>query len=125
MSYVAVIVRLDTQAMVQAVAGLFVSVSELSGIIGIVVVGGSQFGASIAGLLALSVAINLNLAIFNRLPLPPLDGGRIVSALLERIDQPLSRVQAPVMLVGWSFMLALMAYATIRDLGRLSLSVLS
>ena len=116
---------LDAQAMVQAVSGLFVSASELSGIIGIVAVGGSQFGASASGLLAFAVAINLNLAIFNLLPFPPLDGGRIVFALLERIYQPLSRVQAPVMLVGWAFMLALMAYATIQDLARLSLSVLS
>ena len=115
---------LDLQVMVQAIAMLFAGVGEVSGIVGIVALGG-QLGSTLAGLLAFSVAINLNLAIFNLLPLPPLDGGRIAFSLLEKIYQPLSRIQAPVTLAGWVFMLALMAYATILDLGRLGLSVLS
>jgi regulator of sigma E protease len=72
-----------------------------------------------------SVAINLNLQIFNLLPFTPLDGGRIAFSLLERIYRPLYRIQASVTLVGWVFMLALMVYATIHDLGRLGLSILS
>jgi regulator of sigma E protease len=103
---------------------LFAGVGEVSGIVGIVALG-DQLGSTLAGLTAFSVAINLNLAIFNLLPLPPLDGGRIAFSLLEKIYQPLFRIQAPVTLAGWVFMLALMAYATILDLGRLGLSVLS
>jgi len=59
------------------------------------------------------------------LPFPPLDGGRIVFAVLEKIYRPLFRIQAPVTLAGWAFMLALMVYATIHDLGRIGLDVLS
>jgi regulator of sigma E protease len=116
---------LDVQSMVQAIAMLFVGLGEISGIIGIVAIGGSQFGSTLAGLLAFSVAINLNLAIVNLLPLPPLDGGRIAFSLLQKIYRPLYRIQAPVTLAGWVFMLALMVYATIQDLGRLGLSMLS
>ena len=116
---------LDSQSMVQAIAMLFADMSEISGIVGIVAIGGAQFGSTLAGLLAFSVAINLNLAIFNLLPFPPLDGGRIAFSLLEKIYQPLCRIQVPVTLAGWAVMLALMVYATIHDLGRLGLNVLS
>lgn len=116
---------LDLQTMAGAVAMLFTGPGEVSGIVGIVAIGGSQFGSTLAGLLAFWVAINLNLAIFNLLPFPPLDGGRIAFSLLETIYRPLHRLQAPVTLAGWAVMLALMVYATIQDLGRLGLNMLS
>ena len=114
---------LELQSMVQAIAMLFVDMGQMSGILGIVAIGGSQFGSSLAGLLAFSVAINLNLAIFNLLPFPPLDGGRIAFSVFEKIYRPLYRIQAPVTLAGWVLMLALMVYATIQDLGRLGLAI--
>jgi len=116
---------LDVQLVAQAIAMLLTGVGEISGIVGIVAIGGSQFGSTLAGLLAFSVAINLNLATFNLLPFPPLDGGRIVFAVLEKIYRPLSRIQVPLTLAGWGFMLALMVYATLHDLGRIGLDVLS
>jgi regulator of sigma E protease len=116
---------IDLQQVAQAIAMLFTGVGEISGIVGVVAIGGSQFGSTLAGLLAFSVAINLNLAIFNLLPFPPLDGGRIAFAVLEKIHRPFFRIQAPVTLAGWAIMLGLMVYATVNDLGRIGLSVLS
>ncbi len=116
---------IDLQQMAQAIPMLFTGVGEISGIVGIVAIGGSQFGSTLAGLLAFSVAINLNLAIFNLLPFPPLDGGRIAFAVLEKIYRPIFRIQAPVTLAGWVIMLGLMVYATVNDLGRIGLSVLA
>jgi regulator of sigma E protease len=110
---------MNLQQMGQAILMLFGDLGEVSGIVGIIAIGGSQFGASLAGLLAFSVAINLNLAIFNLLPIPPLDGGRIVFSILEKIYQPLYRIQAPATLAGWLLMMALMVYATIHDIGRM------
>ncbi len=72
------------------------------------------------GLLAFSVLINLNLAVLNLLPLPPLDGGRILFCLLEKVYRPLARMQTPVTLLGWGFVLAVMVYATIQDVGRIA-----
>jgi regulator of sigma E protease len=125
LSFAATTLWLDSQSMVQAISMLFAGRGEISGILGIVAIGGSQFGSTLAGLLAFSVAINLHLALFNLLPFPPLDGGRIAFSLLEKIYRPLYRMQAPITLAGWAFMLALMVYATIHDLGRLGFSILS
>ena len=116
---------MNLQQLAQAIVMLFAGMGELTGIVGIVAIGGSQFGSTLAGLLAFSVAINLNLAMVNLVPFPPLDGGRIAFALLEKIYRPLVRIQTPVTLAGWAVMLALMVYATIHDLGRIGLSVLS
>ena len=105
--------------LVRAVGALFAGAGELSGVVGIVAVGGARFGSTLEGLLAFSVLIHLNLAILNMLPLPPLDGGRIVFATLTKLHRPLARLQTPVMLAGWAFMLAVMIYATILDVGKL------
>ena len=113
----------DLQQIAQAIPMLFTGAGEISGIVGIVAIGGSQFGSTLAGLLAFSIAINLNLAIFNLLPFPPLDGGRIAFAVLEKIHRPFFRIQAPVTLAGWVIMLGLMVYATFKDLGRIGVSV--
>jgi regulator of sigma E protease len=94
-------------------------VDQLSGIVGIVAVGGTQFGSTLASLLTFSVMINLSLAVMNLLPLPPLDGGRILFCVLEKIYRPVVRLEAPVTLAGWTMVLLLMAYVTVQDLGRI------
>ena len=103
----------------KAVAALFSGAGELSGVVGIVATGGSMFGSSLKGLVIFSVSINLNLAMLNLLPLPPLDGGRIVFATLTKIWRPLVRLQTPVTVAGWVALLALMAYATVHDVVRI------
>ncbi|MYD69231.1 MAG: site-2 protease family protein [Acidobacteria bacterium] len=108
------------QLLAFAVSTLFVDPSQISGIVGIVAIGGAEFGSTAVGLLTFSVWINLNLAVLNLLPLPPLDGGRILFCLLEKVYGPLTRLQTPVTLAGWAFVLAVMVYATIQDLGRIA-----
>ena len=41
------------------------------------------------GLLAMAVAMNLSLAVFNLIPLPPLDGSRVATLLIPRSVAPL------------------------------------
>lgn len=98
---------------------LFGDFGQISGIVGIVALGGSEFGSTWAGLLAFSVAINISLAVLNLLPLPPLDGGRILFCVLEKIYRPTARVEASVTLVGWALVLVLMVCVTVQDVGRI------
>jgi regulator of sigma E protease len=98
---------------------LFADFGQLSGIVGIVAVGGTEFGSTLAGLLTFSVLINISLAVMNLLPLPPLDGGRILFCVLEKIYRPIAKVEAPVTLAGWALVLVLMVCVTVQDVGRI------
>lgn len=79
-----------------------------------------RFGA--LGLLELLGALSLNLAVVNLLPLPALDGGRLVFVLLEwirggkRIDP---QKEGMVHLVGLAVLLGLMILISVFDVQRL------
>lgn len=98
---------------------LFADFGQVSGIVGIVAIGGAEFGSTWTSLLMFSVAINMSLAVLNLLPLPPLDGGRILFCILEKIYRPTARVEAPVTLLGWALVMVLMVYVTVQDVGRI------
>lgn len=72
--------------------------------------------------LNLFAAISLALAITNLLPLPALDGGRLIFVILEAIRH--KRIsperEAVVHFVGMMVLLALMVLITIQDIGRLA-----
>jgi len=93
---------------------------NLSGIVGIVAAGGAQVGLSLVKLLHFSVLLNVNLAVLNLLPIPPLDGGKIVMGLLRKIYQPLRRLEMPLTVGGWVLLAGLTLYVTALDLARVA-----
>src|SRR5262245_46438304 len=93
---------------------------HLSGVVGIVAAGGAHVGLSFDRLLQFSVLLNVNLAVFNLLPILPLDGGKIVMGLLRKIYQPLRRLEVPLTVGGWVLLLGLTLYATALDLARVA-----
>lgn len=93
---------------------------NLSGIVGIIAAGGPHVGLSFVKLLQFSVLLNVNLAVFNLLPILPLDGGKIVMGLLRKIYQPLRRLEVPLTLGGWVLLAGLTLYATALDLARVA-----
>ncbi len=64
--------------------------------------------------------ISAVIAVFNFLPLPPLDGGLVVLLLIEKIKgSALSeRVQTIIAYTGWVLILALFVYVTFNDIIR-------
>ncbi len=68
-------------------------------------------------LLRFAALLSINLAIINILPIPALDGGRILFVLIEKLKgRPVSqRTEGMIHQVGFILLLLLMLLVTIRD----------
>ncbi len=97
---------------------IFLHPSQLSGIVGIVAVGESLVGDSWLRAIQFAVVLNLNLAIFNLLPISPLDGGKIFCALLEKLHPRLARAHTGFAMAGLALLLLLLVYTTVMDVVR-------
>jgi regulator of sigma E protease len=102
-------------AIMAGIAGLFHHSENVSSLVGIVAEGGRFVGASLRRFFMLGAHISLSLAVFNLLPLPPLDGGKMLFDVLSRACGRLSRFYAPSVLCGWLALASLMLYATVQD----------
>lgn len=104
----------------QAVRGA-VGFDQVAGPVGIVAVTGSAAKLGLTFVLNLIALLSINLAIINILPLPALDGGRLLFLLIEKIKgSPVSpRFSAMVHGVGLIILLALMAVITYHDILKL------
>lgn len=90
----------------------------LSGPVGIAnVVGQTETGSEFLSLL---IFISLNLGIVNLIPLPPLDGGKLVFLLIEGITRKKvnAKVEMGFQMAGMFLLLALMVYVTVNDITR-------
>ena len=96
-------------------------INELSGPVGIINAIGQAASYGWRDLLSMMALLTVNLGVFNLLPLPALDGGRIALLLLEGVrGKPLPpKVEERITLVGMSLLLALMFYVTTQDVGRI------
>ncbi|MBO7376973.1 MAG: site-2 protease family protein, partial [Clostridia bacterium] len=94
---------------------------SLSGPIGISEAVGQAVGVSFASLLYLFAVISVNLGIMNLLPLPVLDGGRILTiiiAIIIRRDPPPAFERA-VNTVGFILLMGLTLVITFKDIFKL------
>lgn len=96
-------------------------VGSTSSVVGISVMASQAASAGPAQLVVLAAAVSLSLAFMNLLPVPPLDGGKVlielVQALLRR-PVPL-RVQNALSLVGLCLFMLLFVVALRQDITRL------
>jgi regulator of sigma E protease len=103
-----------------AIGLIFKSPDRISGIVGIVAQGGEFIGRDIIRFINFSIFLSINLAVFNLLPLPPLDGGIIMIYLFEKINPRLYKLHVPLAITGWVLLFGLILYATVLDIGRIS-----
>lgn len=98
-----------------------VAVSSLSGPVGIVAVVGEALSVSFMSLLNLMALITVNLGIFNLLPIPALDGGKLWFLAYEGITKkkPNPKVETALTLVGMALLIGLMLFVTFNDITRL------
>lgn len=98
-----------------------VPLDQVGGPIMIAQMVGEQAHQGLAGLLALTALISVNLGILNLLPIPVLDGGQIVFCIYEIIfRRPLPlKAQEFATRVGLALLIGLMILATANDIWRL------
>ena len=98
-----------------------ISVKHLSGPVGIVRVLYSLAGFTFGWFLWYIVLININLAILNLLPLPVLDGGQIVIAILSKIfrSKYIEKFFSVLQTVFFALLLGLIIYVTFFDCKRI------
>lgn len=100
-----------------------VGAKDLSGPVGILALLGSQVNTDYRLALNFLVLLNVNLAILNLLPMPVLDGGHILIALIERIRRrPLNaRVHEYATTAFAVLLISFMLYVSFHDIKRFSL----
>lgn len=95
-----------------------VGLSDVSGPVGIVVVIGQAASAGLFNVLLLLAFININVGFFNLLPIPALDGSKILLLLLEKLrGKPISvEKESMINLIGFIFLIGLLILVTFKDI---------
>lgn len=111
------LIRLVKVGLVDLISGN-VSGDELSGPIGIGKMMADTAKSDISSLLYLLAFISINLGVMNLLPLPALDGGRLVFLVFELVlRRPVSpKYEGYVHAAGLAFLMLLMAFVTYNDI---------
>lgn len=97
------------------------SINDLSGPVGIVTAIGQAASYGWQDLLELLALITVNVGIFNLLPFPALDGGKVVFLFIEGVTGHAvpEKIQIGLTLAAFALLFALMIFATYNDIVRL------
>ena len=95
--------------------------AQVSGPIGIAGAVGSASSQGLSALITITALISINLALINVLPIPALDGGRLLFVIIEAITRrPIKPVVAnAVNTIGFGFLILLMLVVTAHDVFKL------
>ena len=120
--WVFVLFRETIIAIVTVIAALFGAgdravLNDVSGALGMVSMIGEALKTSLENVLRLGVAISASLAIFNLIPFPALDGGRLVFIGIEKVTgKPVPRkIEGVIHLVGFVILFGLMILLMYND----------
>ncbi len=97
--------------------------AEVTGPIGIVSVIGEVMQEGISNLFSLTAIISINLGIINLLPIPALDGSRLLFLLVEGVrGRPIDpQKEGIIHFIGFTFLILLMIFIAFQDITRLIL----
>jgi len=95
-----------------------VGVDQLSGPVGIVKMTDQVADSGLTMLLTWTALLSVNLAVFNLLPLPALDGGRLLFLLVEALrGKPIDpQKEGIVHFIGFALLMLLMLFVTWNDI---------
>ncbi|WP_099187187.1 RIP metalloprotease RseP [Tepidibacter mesophilus] len=98
-----------------------VSKDEVAGPVGIINVVGQAADAGIINVIFLAAVISINLGLFNLLPVPALDGGRIVFLIIELIrgKKMDPEREGSIHFVGFVALMLLMVFTIYNDVSRI------
>ncbi|MFA5995446.1 MAG: M50 family metallopeptidase [Patescibacteria group bacterium] len=114
-----------TKQILQALSGMVASlftrspqIGEVAGPLGIAALTNQATQLGLVYVLQFAAMLSLNLAIFNLLPIPALDGGRIIFLLYELIARKPAnqKIEAAVHNIGFLLLLILIILVTIKDI---------
>jgi regulator of sigma E protease len=95
---------------------------DMAGPVGIIQITGQASEAGLASYLHIMALLSINLAVLNLVPIPGLDGGRLLFLILEGLRGgkriPLEK-EASINLIGIMFLLGLMVIVTFQDVFKL------
>jgi regulator of sigma E protease len=98
-----------------------ISLFDLAGPVGIAQFTGQVAGEGIIPLLSFTAFLSINLGLINLLPIPALDGGRLIFIVVEGIRKKAIDInlENKIHQVGLTLLLALMAIITVNDIFRI------
>lgn len=99
-------------------------INDLQGPVGIVSAIGSvtkEIGIDIGFILNIAILITINVGIFNLLPLPALDGGRLIFLFIEAIRRKKikTEIEGAIHFIGFALLMLLMVFVTFNDIKNL------
>jgi regulator of sigma E protease len=118
-------VALTADGLLHFFRGVFMLSADLSQVAGPVGIAGAVGFASsqgIGNLLSIMAIISINLALINLIPVPALDGGRLLFVLIESaIRRPIkASISRSINMVGFVFLILLMAVVTAHDIFKIA-----
>lgn len=114
------IVRMCWESLFDLITGRY-TFAAISGPVGISSAIGTAAQAGFTSLLYIVVLISINLGVMNLLPIPALDGGRLLTTLIEMITRRRmpAKLEATVNAIGLCLLLALTAVVMVKDVWQL------
>jgi len=112
-SYCAVIYR----SLIDLIAGKY-GISAMSGPVGVTAAIGNVAKQSLSALIPIMALITINLGLFNLLPFPALDGGRLLFIIVEIITRKKvpQKYESLIHGIGFAILLTFMALITVKDI---------